>query len=316
MPGGGSRIFTDADGYQAIIRDILDLLVLQPREFNARLIWAELPDLQLLRAKESSARVGFMSLPSDQVFVTYALRPDSALLYGDIVLKAGELMLHSSGERVHQRTTAACEWASLAVTPAALAAFARALSGKTLVAPAAGQVVHPRRADGRRLEHLHAQACRLVERNLDTILNHEVVRALEHDLIWALITCLANGTVQEQRHSPKMKADALPAFEALLAIEPHRLLSAREICASLRISEATLRANCLMSLGMGPGRYQRFRRIKLVRAELLRTKLSSKEAVEEAVVRYGFSSLHRFVTEHWVLYGEIPPIPPLGRASK
>jgi AraC-like DNA-binding protein len=113
-----------------------------------------------------------------------------------------------------------------------------------------------------------------------------------------------------------MKADALPAFEALLAIEPHRLLSAREICASLRISEATLRANCLMSLGMGPGRYQRFRRIKLVRAELLRTKLSSKEAVEEAVVRYGFSSLHRFVTEHWVLYGEIPPIPPLGRASK
>ena len=311
MPQGGSSIFTDADGYQAILQDILDLLVVQPRDFNARLTWAELPDLQLLRARESSARVGFMSLPPDRVFVSYASRPDSALSYGDFVLKSGELMLHSRGERLHQRTTAACEWASIAVTPVALEATARALSGKTLVAPVASRVVHPRRADGRRLEQLHARACRLLERNLDTMFNREVVRALEHDLLWALITCLVNGTMRGDGHRPARRPDVLPAFEALLAKEPHRLLSAREICASLRVSEATLRAKCSVSLGMSPGRYQRLRRIKLVRAALLRTKSSSKEAVENALVRYGFVGLHGFVTEYWGLYGEMPPIPPL-----
>jgi len=311
MPEGGSSIFTDADGYQAVVQDILDLLVLQPRDFHARLTWAELPNLQLLRAKESSARVGFMSLPSDHVFVTYPSRLDSALLYGDVVLKFGDLMLHSRGERLHQRTTTACEWASIAVTPAALSAFARVLSGRPLFAPATGQVVHPRRADGRRLERLHAQACRLVERNLDTIANREVVRALEHDLTSALISCLANGKPREPSQRPEKRPDILPAFEAMLAKEPHRLLPTREICASLGISEATFRAKCSMALGISPGRYQRLRRLKLVRSELLRAKSSSRAAIGETVIRYGFASLHHFVTEYWDVYGEMPPIRPL-----
>ena len=67
MPEGGSSIYTDADGYQANIQDILDLLVLRPREFHARLTWADLSNLHLLRAKESSARVGHLTLRPDWV---------------------------------------------------------------------------------------------------------------------------------------------------------------------------------------------------------------------------------------------------------
>ena len=312
MPEGGSSIFTDADGYQAHMQDILDLVVLQPREFHARLTWADLPNLRLLRAREGSARVGFMTLPADRVFVTFPARSDSALLYGSVGLQFGDLMLHSRGERLHQRTTAACEWALVSIAPATLSAFGRSLSERHLVAPAATQVVRPRRADGRRLERLHARVCRVVERNLDSLSNREVVRALEQDLIWALISCLAHGKVQKD-HS--RSDQVLSAFEDILAIEPHKLLRSREVCAALGISEATLKAACTRTLGMSPGRYQRLRRLKLIRAELVRAKSSPKECIEDTITRYGFSHLDRFVTEYWRFYGEMPPIRPLDRAD-
>ena len=276
MPEGGSSIFTDADGYQAVIQDILDLVVLQPRAFHARLTWVDLPNLQLLRAKEASSRVGFMRLPPGRVFVTFAAEPDSALLYGDVVLAFGDLMLHSRGELLHQRTMAACEWASIAITPAALSEFGRTIAGRQLVAPAIGQLVRPRRANGRRLERLHRRACDVVERKLDNISNREVVRALEQDLLGALISCLADGTVQGDRRASEKRPDVLPAFEAMLAKEPHRLLRTREICTSLGISEATLRARCSLALGMSPGHYQRLRRLKLLRGDLLQAKSVSE----------------------------------------
>lgn len=316
MPEGGSSIFTDANGYQAVMQDILDLLVLQPRAFHARLTWADLPNLQLLRAKEASARVGFMRLPSNRVFVTFPTRPGSALLYGGAVLEAGDLMLHSRGELLHQRTIAGCEWGSIAITPAALSEFGRTLSGQKLVAPGVGQFVHPRRADGRRLERLHARVCRMVERNLDSIANREVVRALEQDLIWALISCLANGKTEKDPRGSEKRPDVLPAFEAMLAKAPHKLLRTLGICTSLGVSEATLRAKCSLALGMSPGRYQRLRRLKLIRTELLQAKSNSAATLEEAVTSYGFPSLNRFVTEYWRVYGEMPPIRPLEPAGK
>ena len=55
MPAGGSSMFTDVDGYQANLRDVMDLLVPKPRLFHARLTWAELSHLGLLRAEEALA---------------------------------------------------------------------------------------------------------------------------------------------------------------------------------------------------------------------------------------------------------------------
>ena len=59
---------------------------------------------------------------------------------------------------------------------------------------------------------------------------------------------------------------------------------------------------------MGPGRYQRLRRLKLMRAELTRSGVE-RTNVSEVVGRYGFANLQHFVTEYWRVYGEMPPIP-------
>jgi len=107
MPGSGSSIFSDADGYQATLQDMLDLLVLRPRDFHARLTWVEFPYLQLLRAQEASARVACVRLPPQQVFVTFLTQQGPPLIYSGIELKYGDVIMHSRGEHGHQRTTSA-----------------------------------------------------------------------------------------------------------------------------------------------------------------------------------------------------------------
>ena len=71
MPASGSTIFTDADGYQASLRDIYDLLVLDPREFRARLTWVKMPNISLLRAREDLSRVAYVTFPQERAFVVF-----------------------------------------------------------------------------------------------------------------------------------------------------------------------------------------------------------------------------------------------------
>src|SRR4051794_37397434 len=98
MPASGSSIFTDADGYQANLQDILDLLPLCPRNFHARLTWIELSTLNLLRAEEASSRLAYVKLPADRIFFVFPLDADSSLVCSGTELEFGGIMLHAPGE--------------------------------------------------------------------------------------------------------------------------------------------------------------------------------------------------------------------------
>jgi AraC-like DNA-binding protein len=311
MPAIGSSIFTDADGYQANIGDLLDLLVFRPRGFHARLTWLDLPSLHLLRAQESSARVAFAKLPPEMVFVTFATAQDSQLIYRGAKLAFGDIIFHSQGECGHHRTAGACHWGSISLTPMLLTEFAWKLAGRSLGPPAAAQVLRPPPADRRRLLRLHAQAGRIAEKNLESFANNEVVRAIEQDLMLVLVNCLTTGRAQKGSRLRHQQASLLARVETLLAAHPHRLLRLQDVCSKLNTSLSTLRASCAAVLGMGLGGYQRLRRLKLVRAELTRAKSGAVDGAE-LVRRYGFSDLHRFATEYWKAYGEMPPLPPRG----
>jgi AraC-like DNA-binding protein len=309
MPASGSSIFTDADGYQAGLRDIFDLLVLHPLEFRARLTWVELPSLNLLRAREDSSRVTYVTLPQERAFVFFPLQPDSFLICSGVELKFGDIMFHGLGEHLHQRTTTATSWGSISLTAASLLNFGQTIAGQDLVAPREGQVLRPRPADRQRLLRLHTQAGRIAETRLGRLENKAVVHALEQDLIWVLVTCLAGGVEQKDRATARALSDLLVKFEALLAERPFRWLRTNEICSSLGVTERTLRASCSAALGMSPRQYQRLRRLAKVRTELLLVKPVTVDATE-VIARYGFASLHHFVAEYWDAYGEMPPIAP------
>jgi AraC-like DNA-binding protein len=305
MPASGSCIFIDADDYQASLQQALDLLVIPPRRFHACLTWVELPNLRLLRAQEASPRIAYVSLPPEPVFVTFATRRDSPLIYSGLELKFGDIMFHSRGERLHQRTTGASRWASISLAPAALMAFGKTIAGEDVCPPPVGRILRPHPEHRLRLLRLHAQAGRIAETNLKHLEHPEVARALEQDLIWALMTCLTTAEPQEVSAVQRDQVRILVQFEEVLAANPCRLLRMPELCSAIGVSEHTLRACCSQVLGMSPVRYQRLRRLKLVRAELLRADPATV-SIAEVARRYGFTDLHRFVTEYQNAYGEVP----------
>src|ERR1700756_5151275 len=102
MPASGSSIFTNADGYQKCVRDILNLVALHPSDFNARLTWVELPELSLLRAQEGLPRLAYMTLPARLAFITFLTQRGTPLIHGGSELQFGELLCHSLGEHAHQ----------------------------------------------------------------------------------------------------------------------------------------------------------------------------------------------------------------------
>ena len=309
MSGAGSSISTDAEGYQATLHDMLDLVVLHPRNFHARLTWVDLPHLQLLRANESSARVAFLRLPPEQVFVYFPTRRGPVLVHGGLEVQLGDLIWHGHDGPTHQRTTAASRWGSVSVSPEALISFGRSIAGKALSAPTYPRLVRPAGEENRQLLRLHAQAARIAETSPDRIVNPAVMRALDQDLMALLVSCLATGDVPADDPAREQQVRLCVQFEHVLGATPFRLLSVREVCEALGTSENKLRRSCLRMLGMGPARYQHLRRLKLVRAALRRLGVEGRE-LGEIVARYGFTDLHHFVADYWHAYGEMPSVPP------
>ena len=313
MPGGGSSIFTDPGGYEAGLGGMLDLLVLRPRQFHARLTWVELPHLRLLRAQEAAARIAYVRLPPEQVFVTFLTQPDASLVCGGETLRFGDLMFHARGEYLHQRTTGATHWGAISLSPDSLAGFARALADRDLVPPDVGWVMRPQPADCRRLLRLHAEAIRIAERDLRQIAHREVARALDQDLMLALISGLTRGAVPRDGEPDRGPGAISAALEALLAVHRDRTLRMREIGDAVGMSEAALRSDCAKLLGISLQRYQRLRRLALAHAELMRTHRAAN--ADLLVQRYGFSDIHRFVTDYWRAFGEMPSIDARNRVT-
>jgi AraC-like DNA-binding protein len=309
MPAGGSSIFTDVDGYQANLRDMMDLLVPAPRLFHAGLTWVDLSHLGLLRAEEASARVAYVTLPAGLVFVTFPTKRDSPLICDGAVLQFGEIMLHGCGDRLHQRTTGASSWGSISMARATLMTYGRTIADRSLSLPRVRQRLRPLAKDRDFLLRLHAQAGRMADRALDRFGHEQVVRALEQDLILALVKCLSDGDRNDVADTGREVPSISVRFEAMLATNPYQLLRVIDICDAIGITAQGLKAFCSKALGMSAHRYQRLRRLKRVRAELLRVDRIPSTAVE-VLGRYGFADIHRFIAEYWNAYGEVPPLPP------
>ncbi len=310
MPASGSCIFTDPESFQASLDQTLTLLVVVASDFHARLTWVEFPTLRLVRADETAPRVACVSLPPKLAFVTFPTQRGSLLVCDGVELEFGDIMFHSPGERLYQRTAAACRWGAISLTTASLMALSRTIIGRDLVPPPIGRILRPLPQDRQHLIRQHAQTGRIAETNLGLIGHPEVARALEQDLIWALATCLTNGKTQDDPAARRRRSRIITQFEAVLMAHHSRFLTTREICTAIGVSEQTLTTCCKTMLGMSPGRYQHLWRLKQARTDLLRG--SAAMSITEVASRHGFPDLDRFIAEYRRAYGEMPPRSPRG----
>ena len=286
MPGNGTYAFGEPANYEAAVEEAkIELLVTEGGKFEAVLTRARLNQLWLSRSRETLASVAYVALRSDLIFVTFPTGPPPPI-WGGRELQPGEIVLHSRGGRMHQRTVASSEKGLIAVTPEHLALWSRALTEKEVVVPPVARIIRPATRARSRLSYLHASACGLVETSPATIAHPEVIRALEQELIRALINCLTPDDQAPVRSFRPRRMALMNRFEDVLAAHHDRPLHVPELCIAIGVSERTLRTCCAEFLGMSPGRYLRLRQLKMVRTAL-QTADPTTTSVGAIARRYG-----------------------------
>jgi AraC-like DNA-binding protein len=319
MATSGTTIFTDLDDYRARIGGTsVNLVVTSPGEYKMRLTWLKLQQLHVLSGCENLPRIGYVSFARARVFVSF---PTSTVArkWRGVELQFGDIVFHGCGEQAHHWTAGASDWGLISLPPEQLAVYGKALTGLEVTWPPAGRVLRPSPIAAAHLLHLHSNACRLAETRHEIATHPEVARALEQELLHALVNCLtaddAYGNLDARRHH----SDIMVRFEEALTAHMCRPPSMSELCAATGVPARTLRMCCTEFLGLGPTQYIRLQRLNLARAALRR----ADPATDIAVIarRHGFSELGRFTAAYRAAFGESPsatlrgPAPDVGDAG-
>jgi AraC-like DNA-binding protein len=306
MAESGTFTFSSPDDYRAAIRaGTVNLIVTGGGSFNARLTWLNLGYLQVFRGRENLPRIGFLSLSPAQTFVSFPTKASAPLTYGGIGLRFGDVVFHSRGERMHQRIDGEGQWGLISLPPEQLAACGKALTGCNLPSPPEGRVLRPPWSAVRRLLGHHSKICRLAETKQQLIANPEVARAIEQELIHAIVNCLmlgdARGNLKKRRHH----TDIMVRFEDALTAHGDPQLNLPELCSAMGVPDRTLRACCTEFLGMSPTRYHLLRRLNQARSALRRADPETA-SVAEIARNHHFHELGRFAVAYRTVFGEMP----------
>jgi len=306
MAENGTATFANPDDYQAGIRDAtVNLIVTGGGDFNARLTWLNLRRLHVLRASENMPRIAFFSLPPAQVFVSFPASAGPPLTYSGLGLQFGDVVFHSRGERMHQRTNRESQWGLMSLPPEQLAACGKALTELKITSPPVGRVLRPSRSAAVRLLQLHSKACRLAETRHKLIANPEVARALEQELLHALVNCLTADDINGKLETRYRHADIMVRFEDELTAHIGRHLCIPQLCADIGVPERTLRMCCAEFLGMSPTHYSLLRRLNMARSALRRAD-PANASVAEIARSCQFHELGRFAVTYRTTFGETP----------
>lgn len=305
MGGSGSALFADADAFQAHLPVTTQLLVTRPGNFRARLTWMELTDLHLFHARETVSRLAYICLPAERAFIVFPTHRTSALVRDGVQVRMGDIVFHALGERFHQRTINTTAWGSIALPPAWLRAHGRTLAAQDLLSPPFGQVLRPVPADRRRLLRLHGEAARIAQTRLSHIEHPEVARAIEQDLIWALVACLTNAEPRSEPPAIRRYARLLVQFEEALLARPDRSPLLSEICDAIGVAERVLQTGCVGLLGMEATRYLHLRSLERLRLALLHADPATGTDAE-LMKRFGFAEPHHFMTAYRNAFGQFP----------
>ena len=306
MTESGTATFSNSDEYQAGIGSaIVSLVVTSRGDFKARLTWLKFRHLQAIRSRENVSRIAFVSLLPGRVFASLSLKPEAPTIWSGVELRPGDVVFHSLGERAHHCTKGLNHWGIISLAPERLAAYGKALTGSKLTPPSAVRVLRPSPPAVANLRRILSSACRVAETKPEIFAQQEAARALEQELIHALVTCLTANDAHPCLATKRRHAEIMLRFEDALAAHVDRRPSVPALCAAIGVPERTLQACCVEFLGMSPSRYLRLRQLNMVRAALRRAD-SATTSVAEIARHYQFSDLGRFAADYRAIFGEMP----------
>jgi AraC-like DNA-binding protein len=308
MPSSSTSTFSELDEFEAALRrqTDVDLLVTEQGRFRGRLTQVALHQVHLVAADETVPRIAFISIRPNFTLAWWALEPHGSQIWCGTPSLADEIVTLGPGARVHARTQSDCRWAGLWISTADLDRHWRAITGTPFIPLNGASSWRPSNATLRTLRALHAAAIRLFENRASEVLTASAVDGLEQQLIYALVECLSDGDPGALSNRTRKRHNSLMAcFEAACMSYEHRIPSLTELCTALGVPERSLRASCVQHLGMGPMRYLRLRKMKLVR-HALRSARPADAGVAELARRHGFTEMGRFAATYRQLFGKLP----------
>ena len=121
-----------------------------------------------------------------------------------------------------------------------------------------------------RFKRLFTQACHLAETKGRIAELPGVGRALEQDMLYAIMHCVAGGISGETHEARRHHAAIMARFEEALNTLADDRPSMSRLCAEIGVAERTLRMCCAEFLGISPTRYFLLQRLNKARAALQR----------------------------------------------
>jgi hypothetical protein len=207
MPGAMFTAFDDVADFQNALRGEceIELLVTGQGPFLARLTRISLSRIRLVAADERAARVAVMRVPDGMVRVALPAGDTGTWLIDEIAASAADLMIHGSGQRLHERTDGTCRWRTIWLAANDLALHVRSMTGGRFAVPGGMGVWRPAKSALKSLISLYDAAIRMARRDPRIFADSQTARGLEEQIILALTDCLqppAIATSEARRGEP------------------------------------------------------------------------------------------------------------------
>jgi hypothetical protein len=270
MPSSATRTFTEPDLYFAGIRNLqIDGVITKRGEFRAESTRIDLHRLWMHRIDESLPRIMRITPSGKRSLILFATNPfQPEMQVSGIEASQDQIPMFGLDWPYYLRSSAACGWATMSLTPEDLAAISEAIIGHPLTPPSFPQWTSPPTRLRFRLLRLHEAAGHLAKTAPDLLAKPEVARAIEEALLEAMILCVTEGHLDKVRNVHRHRARVMRRLEEVLTSTPDRPLYMPQLCATVGASYTMLRDCCQDYLGMSPKRYLWLRRMQLVRRAL------------------------------------------------
>jgi AraC-like DNA-binding protein len=307
MLSSAVRSFQDPWEHQAFARGSTQKILVTTRgEYRSAHTKIDLHRLWMQRSDTCLPQIAHILVTADRCPIAFVSHPQHQPPYCNGVELLPYVMIASSlmGE-YHLRRPGASQIAWMSLAPADLAIASRALIGRELSAPAMTRYIHVPDCLMTRLRSLHKAACHLAATAPDILAHPEVAKALEEQLVYTMIGCLAETVTVEGKARLHTRMPVMRRFEQAIEEAEGQPIYLTELCDKIGVQERTLRNHCLEYLGMSPHRYLLLRRMALVRRTL--GLADSKEKTVTMIANdYGFWELGRFSAAYRKLFDESP----------
>lgn len=305
--GSMLRSFQDPWEYQAFFRGAeIKALVTSTGKYQSALTRIDLHRLWMQRSETSLSHIMHLTSTSNRCAIGFVADPRQAPSYHngrelllDMIVVAAVASDH------HCRTRGPSRFAMMSLPPADLAEASHALTGREMTAPTSTRHIRVSDLPMARLRQLHDAASHLAADAPEILAHPEVAKAIEEELIHAMVGCLAEAPAAERKTDCHLRMPVMQRFERAIGEAEGQPLYLTEVCARIGVQERTLRNHCLEYLGISPHRYLWLRRMHQARRAL-----SFADPTEKTVTTiandHGFWELGRFSVAYRKLFGETP----------